>query len=111
MFPQFDKSLYDCRALNQNWSYQPMLVGRAIAFKKLATADRRNKALYVNQTCMYVAMERGQITSLGPKSLALRKFSAHVPWPHTCTCITSLKMYMSIRASTFTKYCKRLHER
>ena len=71
-----------------------MMVGRAIDFKKLATADRRNKALYVNQTCMYVAMEHGQITSLGSKSWALWKLSAHVPWLHTC--ITSRKMYMSV---------------
>ena len=28
--PQTDKSLRDYRALNQNWSYQPTLAGRAV---------------------------------------------------------------------------------
>ena len=30
MIPQTDKSWCDCRALNQNWSYQPTLAGRAV---------------------------------------------------------------------------------
>ena len=30
MFPQTDKSKRDYKALNQNWSYQPTLAGRAI---------------------------------------------------------------------------------
>ena len=32
MFPKTDKSWRDYRALNQNWSYQPTLAGRAIPF-------------------------------------------------------------------------------
>ena len=31
MFPQTDKSWRDYRALNQNWSHQPTLAGRAIS--------------------------------------------------------------------------------
>ena len=30
MYPQTDKSWRDYRTLNQNWSYQPTLAGRAI---------------------------------------------------------------------------------
>ena len=33
MFPQTDRSWRDYRSLNQNWSYQPTLAGRAIYTK------------------------------------------------------------------------------
>ena len=33
MIPQTDESWRDNRALNQNWSYQPTLVGRAIILR------------------------------------------------------------------------------
>ena len=42
MFPQTDKSWCDYRALNQNWSYQPTLKGRAIPKRSIKyTRNRR----------------------------------------------------------------------
>ena len=38
MIPQTNKSWRDYRALNQNWSYQPTLAGRAI-IAELRTTD------------------------------------------------------------------------
>ena len=35
MYAQTDKSWRDASALNQNWSYQPTLAGRAIVLLKL----------------------------------------------------------------------------
>ena len=41
MFPPTDKSWCDYRALNQNWSYQPTLAGRAIYFSIVFSAIRQ----------------------------------------------------------------------